>query len=181
VLRRGLNPPVYPPAVTDDRLGTGGDWDVPLYALAAAVYAERDGKILLVRRAAGAMTGQWYLPGGAAERGELPEEAARRELVEETGLTIDGDLELIGVFPMFVYGHDALQVTFRGQVAEGDVALSHEHDGLRWTDPVDMRSLLTDEVIDGLAAGDERVGLLVRRIRDDLDGYLARIGRTPAA
>jgi hypothetical protein len=40
-----------------------------------------------------------------------------------------------------------------------------------------MRAGLTDEVIDVLAAGNERVGALVRHIRTDLDRYLARIGR----
>ena len=163
--------------MTDDVLGTGGDWDIPRYALSAAVYVERDGQILLVKRAMGALTGQWYVPGGAAERGELPEEAARRELREEAGLEIDGELELVGVFPMFVYGHDALQVTFRGAAADGEVVLSDEHDGARWVDPVEMRAVLTDEVLDGIAKGDDRVRTLLHHIRADLDRYLARVGR----
>ena len=163
--------------MTDDPLGTAGDWDIPLYALSAAVYAERDGQILLVRRAGGALTGQWYLPGGAADHGELPEDTARRELLEETGLSVEGDLEVVGVYPMFVYGRDALQVTYRGAVADGEVVLSHEHDGVRWVDPVEMRAVLTDAVIAGIAGGDERVRVLVERIRTDLDRYLRRIGR----
>lgn len=39
----------------------------------------------------------WKLPGGFIELGETAEEAGRRELLEETGITI-GDLQLIGVF-----------------------------------------------------------------------------------
>jgi hypothetical protein len=62
-------------------------------------------------------------------------------------------------------------------VRDGDVVVSDEHDGARWVDPVTMRAGLTDDVIDALAAGNARVGALVRHIRTDLDRYLARIGR----
>ena len=143
------------------------------YALSAVVYAERDGKILLLKRAEGtALAGQWYLPGGAADPGEFPEDAARRELLEECGLEIDGALELVGVYPIFVYGHDSLSVSYRGRVLDGDVALSTEHDGAQWVDAADMRGLLTDEVIESIAKGDERVRSLVQQIRIDLDRYL---------
>ncbi|MGH9234200.1 MAG: NUDIX hydrolase [Acidimicrobiales bacterium] len=162
----------------DDVLGVAlGDVDVQLYGLSAVVYAERGGEILLLKRAGGALAGQWFLPGGAVERGELPEEGARRELVEESGLDIEGELELVGAYPIWVYGGDCLQLSYRGRLRDGDVVVSHEHDGARWVDPVTMRAGLTEEVIDALAAGNERVSTLVRHIRTDLDRYLARIGR----
>ena len=161
-----------------DVLGEAGEWQPQLYALSAAVYVERDGKILLLQRAAGtAMSGTWYLPGGAVDHDELPEDAARRELLEEAGIEVDGDLEMIGAFPMWVYGGRSLQLTYRGRAAPGEVVISHEHGGARWVDPVEMRAEITDEFIAALAAGDERVGALVRHIRDDLDRYLRRIGR----
>jgi hypothetical protein len=37
-----------------------------------------------------------------------------------------------------------------------------------------MRALLTDEVLDGMARGDERILTLLRHIRTDLDRYLAK-------
>ncbi len=42
--------------------------------------------MLLVRRAKPPAAGQWSIPGGAQELGETAEAAARRELLEETGL-----------------------------------------------------------------------------------------------
>ena len=47
--------------------------------------------VLLCRRGKPPNIGSWTLPGGAQEVGETCEAAARRELAEETGLTV-GDL-----------------------------------------------------------------------------------------
>ncbi|MDB5044635.1 MAG: hypothetical protein JWQ08_685 [Deinococcus sp.] len=41
--------------------------------------------------------GLWDVPGGAVEPGEAVEDAARRELLEETSLSV-GPLKLLGVF-----------------------------------------------------------------------------------
>jgi 8-oxo-dGTP pyrophosphatase MutT (NUDIX family) len=149
------------------------------YVLSAVVYAERGDEILLLQRAEGsALAGQWFLPGGMVEPGELPEDGARRELREEAGVEIDGELEIVGCYPMHVYGYDTLQISYRGRVADGaDIAISHEHDGARWAKAADMRALLTDEVIEQISQGHDRVVALLHHIRIDLDRYLARTSR----
>src|SRR5215469_11638025 len=45
--------------------------------------------VLLVRRGKPPNIGSWTLPGGAQELGETAEQAARRELHEETGLEVE--------------------------------------------------------------------------------------------
>ena len=150
-----------------------------MYALSAVVYAERGDEILLLKRAEGtALAGQFFLPGGLIEPDELPADGARRELAEEAGIEIDGELELVGCYPVHVYGRNGLTLSYRGVVAENSsVTLSDEHDGAQWVKASDMQLLLTDDVIDQIAGGDARVVELVRRIRTDLDAYLRRVAR----
>ena len=54
----------------------------------ALVVVVRDGRLLLQRRDPGAevLPGRWEFPGGKVAPGESPSGAARRELLEETGL-----------------------------------------------------------------------------------------------
>ena len=67
----------------------------PLLQCGASVILENDrGEILLERRSD---DGTWCYPGGSVELFESTEDAARRELLEETGLTA-GALALFGVF-----------------------------------------------------------------------------------
>lgn len=47
------------------------------------------GRVLVVKQTAGPFAGAWLLPGGAVKRGEQVEAAARREVTEETGYSVD--------------------------------------------------------------------------------------------
>lgn len=62
------------------------------------VFVVKDGNVLLQREYSyppGKI--MWQLPGGAIEGGEIPEIAARRELIEESGYMADR-LELLGSY-----------------------------------------------------------------------------------
>jgi 8-oxo-dGTP diphosphatase len=59
------------------------------------------GRVLLVHHTYGRLN--WELPGGVSEPGESPDETARRELLEETGLNVELD-HLTGVY--FEPDHD---------------------------------------------------------------------------
>ncbi len=63
---------------------------------AVAIVLDSKGRILLQKRTS-TPTEIWGLPGGLMELGEAAEDTARREVLEETGLTI-GSLTLIDIF-----------------------------------------------------------------------------------
>ena len=48
----------------------------------------KDDKVLLIKKAKGFGAGKWNAPGGKIEPNEKPLEAAKREVLEETGLVV---------------------------------------------------------------------------------------------
>jgi len=70
----------------------------------AGMVVERNGRVLLARRALEPHKGEWDLPGGFLREDEHPEDGARREIFEETGLRVRV-LGLLGIY-MDRYGSD---------------------------------------------------------------------------
>jgi 8-oxo-dGTP diphosphatase len=69
--------------------------ELPLVGI-GSIIIEND-RVLLVKRAHPPIQGQWSIPGGVLEVGELIREAAIREAREETGLIVEPG-ELLGVY-----------------------------------------------------------------------------------
>ena len=59
----------------------------PLIGVGAVVFNEKD-EVLLIRRGKEPHYGRWMVPGGTLEWGETLEQAAVREVREETGIEI---------------------------------------------------------------------------------------------
>ena len=58
--------------------------------------------LLCKRNTSGSYPGMWSMPAGKVEEGELTQDAARREFLEETNFDIqDKELTFIGVIPRY--------------------------------------------------------------------------------
>lgn len=61
-----------------------------------AIIIDQD-RVLLVKRGHPPLLGEWSIPGGVLEVGETLREATVREVLEETGLTVE-TADLLGVY-----------------------------------------------------------------------------------
>jgi ADP-ribose pyrophosphatase YjhB (NUDIX family) len=120
----------------------------PFLAVSAAIV--RDGRLLVVRRARRPAIGLFTFPGGGVEIGETLEDAVRREVMEETALTIA---------PVGLAGHrdvilrdDAGRImrhfvvlAFAARWLAGEPVLNDELAESRWIAPAELAALKTTE------------------------------------
>ncbi len=109
--------------------------------VAAAVLVEADGRVLLVRRANEPFRGLWTLPAGFVNGGEDPAEAAMRECLEETGLTVS----ITGVLDVIAgqeheRGADFI-IVYHAELISGDLSPADDADAAEWFPRNDLPSL----------------------------------------
>ena len=101
---------------------------------------EHNGRYLVgTRRADGPLAGSAEFPGGKCLPDETPEECARRECLEETGLDA-APVELL-LNTQFTYPHSAVDLHFwlcRPSCAD---AVHEDHNGFRWVPAGGLRTL----------------------------------------
>lgn len=119
----------------------------------STVVCVRNGKILLVARA----RSRWSLPGGTIRRSESPQDAARRELEEETSLT---GMELTYLFQFG--GLSKRHHVFRADIPQ-DAApeAQNEISRCRWFNPSKILTLVasipTREIVGLFCTRENRV------------------------
>jgi 8-oxo-dGTP diphosphatase len=107
-----------------------------------------DGSLLLVRRGHGPAAGEWSVPGGRVERGEMLAEAVVREVLEETGLEcVCG--EMLGWVEIIADDHHFVTLDFVATVLDhGEPVAGDDAAEVRW---VPIEEVLELNVVEGLA------------------------------
>jgi 8-oxo-dGTP diphosphatase len=118
-----------------------------LYVVAVAAIIFCEGKVLAMRRAptkdAGA--GLWETLSGRVPLGEEPLEAVKREILEESSLTVEVEPRPFTVYQAKRKDLPMMVIVYRAQYLSGEVLLSEEHDTYDWLMPEEFakRSTLT--------------------------------------
>ena len=106
--------------------------------VAAAIICEND-RIFATERGYGAWKDYWEFPGGKIEPGETPEEALRREILEELDTEIEVGEKLVTVeydYPEFHLSMDC----FLAEIKSGGLVLK-EHEAARWLKKSELDSV----------------------------------------
>jgi ADP-ribose pyrophosphatase YjhB (NUDIX family) len=110
------------------------------------LYVVKDGKVLLVRRGNEPGKGKWSLPGGRIRFGERSEEAALREMREETGLEVRlrRVVDVVDVFWRSERGElleHFVIVDFEAEVIGGELRPADDALDARWFSPEELKGL----------------------------------------
>ncbi|MDE7205266.1 MAG: NUDIX domain-containing protein [Lachnospiraceae bacterium] len=91
----------------------------------------RDNKVLLARHTYGSGKGKLIIPGGYVEFGETPQEAVKREYLEETSIIVE-PRNIIGIR---FNAHD-WYIAFKADYISGEPTSDHdENSEVIWLDP----------------------------------------------
>jgi ADP-ribose pyrophosphatase YjhB (NUDIX family) len=117
--------------------------------LAVAIVVQRDGKVLLGRRGEHTRAaGKWSFPAGFVERGEVVEDAAVREVLEETGFEIELG-PLVGLISS--HGETVVLAIYTGKILSGAEAAADDLTELGWFAPDTLPELAFPHDIEILA------------------------------
>jgi ADP-ribose pyrophosphatase YjhB (NUDIX family) len=132
----------------------------PLVGVGAVIIEH--GRVVLVKRAHPPIQGQWSIPGGMLEVGELVRDAAVREAREETGLIVEpGDL--LGVYDRVLRDGDGrvryhyVLIDFLCRRRSGELHAASDAAEVRWFTREQLPALgLADDTLEVIRKGFER-------------------------
>jgi len=131
--------------------------DRPLIGV-GSIIIEND-RVVLVKRAHPPIQGQWCIPGGVLEVGELIREAAVREAHEETGLIVEPG-ELLGVFDRVLRDPDQrvqyhyVLIDFLCRRISGELLAASDAAEVRWFTRAELPALnLAEDTLEVIQKG----------------------------
>ncbi len=122
--------------------------DAPRVGVGAVVF--QDGRVLMIKRGKSPSKGMWSIPGGRLELGETLQEAAEREVFEETGLIVRAGKPLY-VFDMVARDDDGrikyhyIIVDLTAEYIQGELKAGDDADDARWVLFEELESLGVSE------------------------------------
>ena len=103
---------------------------------------DAQGRILLVRRGQEPARGMWSIPGGRVEGDESWDEAAAREVLEETGIRVT-DARFVGMVERDSGSASTYVIADFAFTGDGEPRAADDADDARWCDPAEIGRLDT--------------------------------------
>lgn len=135
--------------------------ELPLVGVGAIII--QDDRVVLVKRAHPPIQGQWSIPGGVLEVGELVRGAAIREAREETGLIVE-PADLLGVYDRILRNDEQrvqyhyVLVDFLCRPVGGELQAASDAAEVRWFTRQELPPLkLAEDTQDVIEKGFERL------------------------
>jgi len=142
--------------VMEEEASDGKGWKIGRSVIrhsgsAVMMAVDEKGRVLLVRQyrlpAAGYL---WELPAGKLDAGETPLQAAKRELIEETGLRAKKWKKLASFFPSPGYGSEKMTVYLATELTQGEPhPMDDEQIETKWFTKKELTEMIrTNRIVD---------------------------------
>lgn len=126
--------------------------------VAVVAFLKQDNRVLLVKRGVDPGKGYWAFPAGYVDAGEKPEDAVRREVLEETGLCVS-EVHLLDVFARDTHdgGTADIIIAYAANGLSGDLHPDDDADAVAWFGKDHLPDLVfttTDKLVARWLAGE---------------------------
>jgi len=132
-----------------------GKQTAPIVGVGAVVW--KDDRLLLIRRGRNPRKGSWSLPGGRQELGETVNQAAAREIREETGIEIR-ILDTLAVIDLIdrdgeAIAHHYTVIDVQAEWVAGEARAGDDAEAVAWVRPDQLDGYdLTEKLREVIAA-----------------------------